>query len=154
MLGLRRRRPPPAREMVAVAAAPVRTIAPPPAATGYTTGYRPFPVWSAADQIGAFAGTQLTQRAGNVLEVQQRQGVEGLSSAWGVPAQLTSSTGYLITLRAGNPAEVQRIVGGTNGGVGPITARTMRANVTAQAVRQSGLAAVQWAQALSPISGS
>jgi hypothetical protein len=154
VFGRNRRRAVPAVQPAAVTMAPVGTIAPPQPASGYTTGWAPLPVHSASDQIGAYAGTQLTMRAGNVAEVQRIQGVEGLSSGWYVPARLSSSTGYQITMRAGNAAEVQRINGGSNGQLGPITARTMRANVTAQAVRQSGLSAVQWAQSLSSVAGS
>lgn len=141
-------------QVTTVAVAPVRSAAPPTGPIGYATGWAPMGVRPASDQIGAFAGTQLTQRAANVVELQKAQGVEGLSAGWYVPANLSSSTGFQITMHAGNPAEVQRIVGGSTGQLGPITARAMRANVTAQAVRQSGLSAVQWAAALSPLSGT
>lgn len=151
ILGRRRPRPPAGVEPVTVTSANVRTTAPPVQAAGYVTGWAPAGHGQAAsEQIGAFSGSALSMRAGNVLEVQKRQGVEGLGAGWYIPARLTSSTAYLITMRAGNAAEVQRIAGGSNGQLGPITARAMRANVTAQSIRQSGLAAVQWAQSLSP----
>lgn len=136
----------------AVSTTGVRTAALPTGPGGFTAGYRPVGVLAAHEQIGAFAGGPLTMVGGYVDEVQKRQGVESLSVGWYLPATLTSSTGYAITMRAGNPAEVQRIVGGNNGGLGPITARQMRAQVTAAQIRQSGLAAIQWAQSLSPVS--
>lgn len=164
MLPFRRRRTPqgvtgaqyaagPEGAPAAVGTTTVRTAALPTGpGPGLTAGYRGSGVISADEQIGMFAGGPLTMVAGYVDEVQKRQGVESLSAGWFLPAQLTSSTGYAITMRAGNAAEVQRIVGGNNGGIGPITARQMRAQVTAAQIRQSGLAAIQWAQQLSPVS--
>lgn len=117
---------------------------------GYTAGYAGMGVLHPSDQTGRFHGGQLTQLAGYVDERQKRQGVESVSSSWAVHGQLNPSTGYLLTMRAGNPADVQRIIGGNNGGLGPITANQMRAAVTAAQIRQSGQSAVQWARSLSP----
>lgn len=136
-------------ERVTVAPALVNTITPPQQAAGYVTGWAPAGHGQAAsEQIGAYSAPMLTMRAGNIVERQKVQGVESLSSGWCIPGRLSSATGYAITMRAGNAQEVQKIAGGSNGQLGLIGARVMRANVTAQSVRQSGLAAVQWAQGL------
>lgn len=130
----------------------VHTAPLPTGPDGFTRGYRGLGVLSPDDQIGGWSGGPLTMVAGYTDEVQKRQGVESVDTGWYLPAALTSSTGYAITMHTGNAAGVQRIIGGSNGQIGPITARQMRAQVTAAQIRQSGLAAVQWAQSLSPIS--
>jgi hypothetical protein len=142
----------PAVEPTAVAVAPIRTVTPPTGPQGLAAGWAGMGVLHPSDQIGRFAGTQLTQVGGYVTEVQRWQGVEGTSSAWIVPPQVNAGYGWQLSMHTGNAAEAQRLLDGNNGGLGPITARAMRANVTAQQIRQSGLAAVQWAQALSPVS--
>lgn len=151
-MSLFRRRPRqlPAREPVAVAVAPVLTGPEPAGPRGYTAGWAGMGVLHPSDQTGRYAGTQLTQVGGYVTELQRWQGVEGTSPGWIVPPQIGAALGYSLTLHTGNAAEAQRLRDGNNGAVGPITARMMRANVTAAQIRQSGLAAVQWAQSLSP----
>lgn len=140
----------PATERTAVALAPVLTVPAPGQAGGLVRGWRGMGVIPASDQVGAYTGTAVTMRGGNVAEVQRRQGVEGLSASWYVPPQLATPTGALNNMVNAGLIGNQRLTGGTSGGVGPITARKMRANVTAAQVRQSGLSAVQWAQSLSP----
>jgi len=140
----------PAAEPVAVTVAPTRTVGGVPGPIGYAAGWRGLPYQSPSQQIGAFAGTQLTQRAGNVLEVQRRQGVENTSAAWMVPAGRDAFVSWLATQQRAGYTGPQRSQGGSSGGLGPITAKAMRARVTAAQVRQSGMAAVQWAQSLSP----
>jgi hypothetical protein len=140
----------PAAERVTVTVAPTRTIGPVPGPIGYAAGYRGLPYLHASDQIGAFAGGQLTQRAGNVLEVQRKQGVEGLSAGWMVPGARQATLSWLADQQRAGYTGPQRSLGGTNGGLGPITAKAMRARVTAAQVRQSGTAAVDWARSLSP----
>lgn len=152
-MGLFRRRPP-AGERVVVAPAAVRTIAPPPEPGGLVTGWGAVNVLPSSAQVGMFTGSTRTMRGGATLEVQKRQGVEGLSAGWMVPQRLDASTAWAITQHVGNAAGYQRVVGGNTGQLGPITARTMRANVTAQAIRQSGASAVAWAQSLSPLAGN
>jgi hypothetical protein len=153
-VSLFRRRPRrlPDTDPTVVASSPVGSVGAAAGAgpIGYTAGWAGLDVLTPQQYAGTFRGGQLTQLAGYVNEAQKRQGVEGLGSRWGVAGQLNPSTGYLITMRAGNPADVQRIVGGNNGGLGPITANQMRAAVTAAQIRQSSLSAVQWARSLSP----
>lgn len=147
----RRRKGAPAGQPAAVARGVVATVTPPTPATGYVQGWRGAGSGQAPwEQIGAYTGTALTMRAGNVLETQLRQGVESLSSAWFIPPSMVTPTGRPQTMANGALLGNQRIVGGSTGQLGPITARKMRAQVTAAAVRQSGLSAVQWAQSLSP----
>lgn len=141
----------PAGPAVAVAVAPVRTAAEPAGPHGYTAGWAGLGVIAAHEQIGRFDGTQLTMVGGYVTELQRFQGVEATSSAWIVPPQINAAYGRQLTMHTGSASEVQRMRDGSNGGLGPISARQMRTNVTAQQIRQSGLAAVQWAQTLSPV---
>lgn len=152
-----------------VAVAPIRTAqagAPAPAAAGtpgVVQGWAPGGNLTAPQYMGTYSGAPVSQRGGYSAGVQLLCGTEGLSSSWQVPAYAggpspLTGPGQLGNSWAGsqvigNTAGTQRVVGAPSGGIGPITARTMRAQVTRAQILQSGLSAVQWAQSLSPVTG-
>lgn len=155
-MSLFRRRPAPAVDPAHVAMAGVRAagVMPAPAA-GLVRGWAPAYGGSAPnEQIGAYSGTAVTQRAGYILEVQKVQGVEsvGTGTGWLQPPTQIDGQGGLTSLQGANTpgAQLQSSGSAVAGGLGPITARRMRAAVAAAQIRQSGLAAYQWAQTLSP----
>lgn len=140
----------PAGEPVSVASALVQQVPRGVHPSGLTAGWQGNGYLHPSQYMGVFAGGQLTMLGGATIEAQKRQGVESTSTAWYLPSNVTASLGYAMTMRVGNPMEMQKLLDGNNGGLGPISAKQMRANVTAAQIRQSGLAAVQWAQSLSP----
>lgn len=151
-----------------VAASGIRTAqAGAHAAAGQVQGWAPGGYITPHQYMGTYSGTPVTQRAAYSAGVQRLCGTEGLSSSWMVPAYaagpspLTGPGGRATALGnswagsqvLGNTAGTQRIVGSPSGGLGPITARTMRSQITRAQILQSGLSAVQWAQSLSPVAG-
>lgn len=162
----RRARPLPAGAQVGgVAVAPIRTAqAGAHAPGGLVQGWAPGGAYLLPPQyMGGYSGSPVTQRAAYSPGVQLLCGTEGLSSSWMAPPSPTGHSpltgpgrlgnAWAGTQHLGDTAGTQRIVGSPQGGIGPITARTMRANITRAQVLQSGLAAVQWAQSLSPVAG-
>ena len=118
--------------------------------SGYAAG------WKAAghgqhpsDQIGAFDGQMLTQYPTNIPGVQLKGGTEGMRSNWYYPSMTSIPLGSIQqTTRPNNITSGQRWGSQYSGPIGPATAQAMRANVTTAQVRQSGLAAMYWAQGL------
>lgn len=130
-----------------------RALAPVPTGPhGYTAGWAPgYGTPHPSQQIGRFDGQMLNQYPANIPGVQLHQGVEGLDSRWYVPTVSYQPNGALVT----STTRPTNITGGNRYGAmfsgpsGPISARANAARVSAAAVRQSGLAASQWAQGLS-----
>lgn len=115
---------------------------------GGTAGWRPFGVGAQPnEQIGAFDGSLLNQFPAKWDEPQLWGGVIGLNSHWQVPT--VSVLPYWVqTQRPTNLPSAQRDASRYTGGIGPLTARRFRANVTAAQVRQSGAQAMAWASDL------
>lgn len=139
---------------VVVAVAPIRTAPPatphPGGGVGHANAGAAAGVMTPHQYNSGYAGSPLlTQRPGRVDEIQLWQGVEGMSSFLYTPPRMLDPVGYSISQQSAYLPDVQRTQGGNRGGLGPITARKMRQNVTAQQMRQSGLSALQWAAGLS-----
>jgi hypothetical protein len=110
--------------------------------------WRPLPTLGPEPlQIGVFGATLLTQFPSYYDQPQLHQGVEGLSSDWFTPS-VSSTLTFQQTQRPTNIAGGQRFAGKPGAPIGPLSARALAARVSAAQVRQSGLAATQWAQGL------
>jgi hypothetical protein len=136
----------------------VRPITPePPDAShiGGTAGWAPGPgTPSPQQQIGAFAGRLLTQFPALITEVQKHSCVEFMQSGWNYPMARPSAgdLGNLTqTQRPANLPGAQRRASQFQDPIGPISARGAYARVVADQVRQSGAAAMSWANALNPL---
>lgn len=161
----RRRRPQAVPEATAgaawpggVAVAPIRTAAAGATApAGQVQGWAGLGVQLPPSYAGAYSGTPVSMRGGMEAGLQRQGGTEGLCAAWTVPAttmpQTTLGNSWAATQRASNHPGAQRVGGAPSGGLGPSNVRAMRGAVTAAQIRQSGLAAVQWAQSLTPVVG-
>lgn len=113
-----------------------------------TAGWRGLPTAGPAPlQIGVFDGNLLNQFPARWDGAQLHQGVEGLSSHWYTPTQSVVPT-FQQTQQPTNVAGGQRWGQTYTGPIGPISAQAMRARVATAQVRQSGLAAMQFAQNL------
>jgi hypothetical protein len=119
---------------------------------GTVTGWAPFGYGQhASNQIGAFAGQLLNQYPANIPGVQLDNGRQGagVGSRWYYPSLTAIPNGSLQqTQRPNNVIGGQRYGSRYSGGIGPVTAKRNAAALTAAQVRQSGLAAMQWAQGL------
>lgn len=126
--------------------------APAGAQVGGVTGWRGIPTPSQTQQIGAFAGTVLTQFPVNLPGVQLNCGVNSMSAGWYTPSR-SQLPSFMQSQQRGFSAGPQR--GGQTyaGGLGPLTVAQMNNNVAAAQVRQSGLAAFSWARGLGGIGG-
>jgi hypothetical protein len=106
---------------------------------------------------GAYSGDALTQRGSSSPGVQMRNGMEGLSSGWYTPPTTQPAMApypWLATQRGSSAPGPQRTQGAPSGGMGPITARAMRGQITRAQVLQSGLSVTQWARQLPPTFGA
>lgn len=122
-----------------------------PAPAG-TAGWRAFPgVLAPHEQIGAYAGSMLNQFPAMLPGVQLHSGREGHNTHYFTPtAQPVYLGGLSQTTRPNNIAGAQRYGSMFGGPIGPITAQQNQAAVYAAQVKQSGLAALGWAKALTP----
>lgn len=151
---------PPASDAVGVKQMAFQTVAPAvpqfsQAGIGGTAGWRPMPGqapgYHADQQIGAYAGSMLNQFPALLPGMQLLNGREGGYSGYYTPTAFPVTNGGLSQTQ--NPSNVpggQRWGQAYGGPLGPISVAQLRANVTAQQVRQSGLAAMSWAKGLSP----
>lgn len=142
-----------------VAVAPIRTgqITPDPPNGGQVQGWAGLSVQLPANYAGAYSGQPVSMRGGFGPGLQRRGGTEGLSAGWYLPPGMAGAglgNAWSGTQRGASSPGAQLIGGAAGAGLGPANVRTMRGNITAAQIRQSGLAAVQWAQALSPVIGS
>lgn len=112
--------------------------------------WKPLPTLGPAPlQIGVYGEPLLNQFPAYYNQPQLHQGVEGLSSCWDTPsAGAQGLTNFQHTQSPSNVNGGQRYGGKPGGPTGPLSARKMAARVAAAQVRQSGLAATQWAQGL------
>lgn len=118
---------------------------------GTVTGWQPNnPLATDNAQIGSFAGTVWTQYPANLPNVQRFCGVEGLRSAWYYPSVggLPLGSSITQTVSPANAVGSQRFGVKYSGPIGPLLARTDKARVTDQAMRQSGARVVGWARSL------
>lgn len=165
-MGLFRRGPRslPTGERTAVSVSTIRTArtagAPTGPQAGTVQGWAGLAVLAPHSYSGAYSGSPVSMRGGMVPGLQRQCGVEGLASGWYVPPSAAPAAvlgnAWAGSMYVGNAASggAQRVGGAPSGGMGPITVRTMRANVTRAQIQQSGMAAVQWARALSPVAGA
>jgi hypothetical protein len=110
-----------------------------------------------ANYAGAYSGSPVSMRGGFTPGLQRRGGTECMSAGWYTPptsAGTGQGNSWQGTLRGGASAGAQLVGGSPAGSLGPSNVRAMRQEITAAQIRQSGLAAVQWAQSLSPVIGS
>jgi hypothetical protein len=122
---------------------------------GGTNGWAPFPGYiPAAYQTGAFGGTLLNQFPALLPGVQLLNGREGNWNGYYTPTALPVGLGGLTQTTRPNNISGGQLWGAAWGGpIGPIDVQRMMASVTAQQVRQSGVAAMSWAKALAPTYG-
>lgn len=117
------------------------------------TGWKPLnPAASVNAQIGAYAGTMLTQTPGMLPGLQLKCGVEGLRSRWYYPPAGGSGLplgSVQLTQRGANVTPAQLSGQRFTGLIGPLSARAAMARVTAAQVRQSGTQMMDWARSLS-----
>lgn len=117
---------------------------------GGTTGWAPMPgAANPSQQVGMFAGQLLTQYPTNVPGVQLKNGREGASSRWYYPTATYAPLGNIgQTPRPGVISGGQRFGSIYSGPMGPIQAQELKQQVAIAQVRQSGMAALDWAAAL------
>lgn len=134
------------------ALAPVAPLGVSAAGIGGTAGWRPLPgQQNPSQQIGMYAGSLLNQFPAYLPGVQRSSGVEFLSSRWYYPTTGPVALGGLTqTTRPNNIAGGQRYGSHFSGPIGPISAQANAAAVVAAQVKQSGLAALNWAKRLNP----
>lgn len=142
-----------------VAVAPIRTgqVTPDPPNGGQVQGWAGLGVQLPANYAGAYSGQPVSMRGGFTAGLQRQCGTEGLSAGWYLAPGVAGAglgNAWSGTQRGSSSPGAQLVGGAPGAGLGPANVRTMRGNVTAAQIRQSGLAAVQWAQSLSPVIGS
>lgn len=119
---------------------------------GYVTGWKAMPGAEFAtpnNQTGAFAGQLLNQYPAYLPGVQLRQGREYGNSAWYTPTQSYVPNGTIqLTQQHGQVPGGQRSGSRYQGGIGPVTARGYKANVTKAQAAQSGLEQLAFASNL------
>lgn len=119
---------------------------------GTQAGWAPFGYGQhPSDQIGAYAGQLLNQYPANIPGVQLSNGrqASGVGAHWYYPALTAIPNGSLQqTQRPNNVTGGQRYGSRFTGPIGPVNAKRAAAALSAAQVRQSGLAAMQWAQGL------
>lgn len=117
-----------------------------------TAGWKAIPGYvPEAYQVGAYNGGLLSQYPANLPGVQRHCGVEFLHPGWYTPTVgFVANGGSSQTTRPNNIAGAQRNGAAFSGSIGPINAQANAAAVVAAQVRQSGLAAMQFAQRLNP----
>jgi len=118
---------------------------------GTVTGWQAFkPAASDNAQIGAYAGTVLTQYPTNLPNAQLFCGVEGLRSAWYYPsvAGLPLGSSITQTVSPANATGSQRYGLRFTGPLGPLVARAESALVSDQQARESGPRVVGWARSM------
>lgn len=106
---------------------------------------------NASQQIGnPGRGTVLlSQFPAMVVGVQRHQGREFGNSGWYYPALTSLPNGSVTqTTKPNNVTGGQRYGSIFSGPLGPLSSKKLAANVNAAQVRQSGLAAMEWAQGL------
>lgn len=135
-----------------LAIAPAVPAAPSQAGIGGTAGWKALPgLQNPNQQIGMYAGGLLNQFPAIIPGAQLYSGREYANSNWYTPTAAPVTNGGLSQTTNANNLPGGQLWGSQYGGpIGPISAQSMRANVVAQQVRQSGLAAMGWAKALAP----
>lgn len=116
---------------------------------GTVTGWRPMPgSQNPSQQIGAFDGQLLNQYPALVPGVQLHCGREWGNSRWYYPVVGGAESNDTQTPRPQMISGGQRFGSIYSGPIGPIAAQQLKQNVAYQQVRQSGMAALDWAAAL------
>lgn len=116
------------------------------------TGWRPGPgTPHPSQQIGAYAGTLLTQYPAMPREVQRHQGVEYLHAGWYYPTSVGPVLPTQRTIRPNNTNSGQRYGMRFTGALGPVNAQVMSGAVVDAQARQTTLAISPW---MAPLTGN
>lgn len=112
----------------------------------------------ASSQIGAFAGTPLSQYPANIPGVQLRNGRIGNNPGWYTPGPP-----FVVPVAGGQDAQRTQAEAGPlgglrygqryTGGYGPVNVKRYQANIAAGQLRASGLSAFPWARGLAHRAG-